>query len=95
MSDRVLEAEILGGEHNGEVAFISRIIRTPSGNTSEYAFMISRLQFPVRLAFAISINKAEGQSIKFVGIDLQMPVFTPRQYPASPLMKTVEPPISQ
>jgi hypothetical protein len=76
MSDRVLEAEILGGEHNGEIAFIPRIVMTPSGNTADFAFMISGLQFPARLAFAISINKAQGQSIKFVGVDLRMPVFT-------------------
>lgn len=76
MSDRVLEAEILGGEHNGEIAFIPRITMTPSGNTSEFAFMLSRLQFPIRLAFAISINKAQGQSVKYVGVDLRVPVFT-------------------
>ena len=41
-----------------------------------FAFMISRLQFPVRLAFAISINKSQGQSVKYVGVDLRMPVLT-------------------
>ncbi|KAF7372298.1 ATP-dependent DNA helicase [Mycena venus] len=76
MSDRVLEAEILGGEHSGQISFIPRITMTPSGNTRDFAFILSRLQFPVRLAFAISINKAQGQSVKFVGIDLRVPVFT-------------------
>lgn len=76
MSARVLEAEILGGEHNGEAAFIPRIMMTPSGNTNDFAFVLSRLQFPVRLAFAISINKAQGQSVRFVGVDLRVPVFT-------------------
>ncbi len=32
--------------------------------------------FPVRLAFTMSINKAQGQSLKFVGLDLCTPVFT-------------------
>lgn len=76
MSDRVLEVEILGGTHNGEVAFIPRITLTPSGDTSDFAFVLSRLQFPVRLAFAISINKAQGQSVKYVGVDVRVPVFT-------------------
>jgi ATP-dependent exoDNAse (exonuclease V) alpha subunit len=76
MSDRVLEAEILGGEHNGEIAFIPRITMTPSGNTNDFAFILSRLQFPIRLALAISINKAQGQSVKYVGVDLRVPVFT-------------------
>jgi hypothetical protein len=76
MSDRVLEAEILGGEHNGELAFIPRIIMTPSGSTNDFAFILSRLQCPARLAFAISINKAQGQSVRYVGVDLRVPVFT-------------------
>ncbi|KAF7372308.1 ATP-dependent DNA helicase [Mycena venus] len=76
MSDRVLEAEILGGQHNGEVVFIPRITLTPSGSTTDFSFILSRLQFPIRLAFAISINKAQGQSVKYVGIDLRTPVFS-------------------
>jgi hypothetical protein len=76
MSERVLEAEILGGQHNGEVVFIPRITLTPSGSTTDFSFILSRLQFPLRLAFAISINKAQGQSVKYVGIDLRTPVFS-------------------
>ncbi|RPD80444.1 hypothetical protein L226DRAFT_201048 [Lentinus tigrinus ALCF2SS1-7] len=37
---------------------------------------LSRRQFPVGLAFAMSINKAQGQSVKYVGLDLRVPVFT-------------------
>ncbi len=37
---------------------------------------MQRRQFPVRLAFAMSINKAQGQSVRWVGIDLRVPVFT-------------------
>lgn len=38
--------------------------------------ILSRLQFPLHLAFALSINKAQRQSVKYVGIDLQTPVFS-------------------
>jgi hypothetical protein len=76
MSERVLEAEILGGQHNSEVVFIPCITLTPSGSTTDFSFILSRLQFPLRLAFAISINKAQGQSVKYVGIDLRTPVFS-------------------
>jgi ATP-dependent exoDNAse (exonuclease V) alpha subunit len=76
MSERVLEVELIGGEHNGNIAFIPRINLTPSATTTSFAFILSRLQFPTRLAFAISINKAQGQSVKYVGIDLRMPVFS-------------------
>ena len=39
-------------------------------------FNFKRLQFPVRLAFAMSINKAQGQSLKVVGINLESPCFS-------------------
>lgn len=76
MMDRVLEVEILSGDHHGELTFIPCITFTPSGKQSEHTFQLWRCQFPIRLAFAISINKAQGQSVDIVGSDLRMPVFT-------------------
>ena len=40
---------------------------------------LKRLQFPVRLAFAMTINKSQGQSVEHVGINLQISVFFHRQ----------------
>lgn len=70
---RILEVLIIGGDHHGEKAFIPRIILKPS--SSQYPFLLKRRQFPVRLSFAMTINKAEGQSLKYVGIHLISPVF--------------------
>ena len=39
---------------------------------------LKRLQFPVRLAFAMTINKSQGQSVEYVGINLQTSVFSYR-----------------
>jgi hypothetical protein len=72
---RVLEVEILGGEHNGEIAFIPRISLLPSTQPG-MTFRLRRRQFPVRLAFALTINKAQGQSVRHVGLDLHEPVFS-------------------
>ena len=40
---------------------------------------LKRLQFLVRLAFAMTINKSQEQSVKYVGINLQTSVFSHEQ----------------
>ncbi|XP_064106747.1 ATP-dependent DNA helicase pif1-like [Macrobrachium nipponense] len=35
-----------------------------------------RLQFPARLAFAMTINEAQGQSLRVAGINLEQPCFS-------------------
>ncbi|KAG2233533.1 hypothetical protein INT48_007135 [Thamnidium elegans] len=42
----------------------------------EYTFIITRKHFPVKLSFAMTINKSQGQSLANVGIDLRNPAFT-------------------
>jgi len=37
---------------------------------------LERLQFPVMLAFAMTINKSQGQPVEHVGINLQISVFS-------------------
>ncbi|GFW67169.1 ATP-dependent DNA helicase [Trichonephila clavipes] len=39
-------------------------------------FEFKRLQFPVRLAFAMTINKAQGQSLQECGLNLENPCFS-------------------
>jgi len=39
-------------------------------------FTLRRHQFPVRPAFGMTINKAQGQTLKMVDIFLPKPVFT-------------------
>ncbi len=68
----VIEATILTGCAKGEDVFISRIHMVPTDMTFEF----KRLQFPVHLAFAIPINKAQGQSLKVAGINIKTPCFS-------------------
>ncbi|CAF3843595.1 unnamed protein product [Rotaria sp. Silwood1] len=56
----VIEATIMTGCAKGEDVFIPKIPLLPS----DIPFEFTRLQFPVRLAFAMSINNAQGQSFK-------------------------------
>ena len=69
----VLRCRILGGKHAGNDVFIPRITIDPSEDLPVNLF---RRQFPVRLAFVMTINKSQGQSIVNVGIDLCNPVFS-------------------
>lgn len=38
-------------------------------------FTLARIQFPVQVAFAMTIDKSQGQTIQHVGIYLPNPVF--------------------
>lgn len=71
---RVLKVQLIGGEYHGKVVLIPRIKLSPP--EGDIGFHLQRLQFPVRLAFAMTINKSQGQSVNYVGIDLTTPVFT-------------------
>jgi hypothetical protein len=74
VKSRVLQCRILGGKHAGNIVFIPRITLQPSNE--DLPFTLSRRQFPVRLAFSMTINKSQGQSLHHVGIDLRESVFS-------------------
>jgi ATP-dependent exoDNAse (exonuclease V), alpha subunit - helicase superfamily I member len=72
--ERVIEATILMGSHAGKRAFIPRIsLDTPA--SSGLPFTLRRRQFPIRIAFGMTINKSQGQSLRIVGLHLLTPVF--------------------
>ena len=73
--DNAIDAEIVGGQHAGKRVFIPRIPMSPSEDTS-LPFKLKRKQFPIRLSFAMTINKAHDQTIPNVGIYLPEPVFS-------------------
>lgn len=73
--DNVINAEIMLGQHIGKHVFIPRIPLSPAEN-EVYPFHFRRNQFPIRLCFAMTINKAQGQTIPNVGVYLPRPVFS-------------------
>ncbi|XP_071684979.1 uncharacterized protein [Lolium perenne] len=73
--DNAIDVEIVGGQHAGDRVFIPRIPLSPSDDIS-LPFKFKRKQFPIRLSFAMTINKAQGQTIPTVGIYLPEPVFS-------------------
>jgi hypothetical protein len=72
---RVVECEILSGKHAGTHVWIPRIPLAPSSDAN-LPFDFNRTQFPIRLAFAITINKSQGQSLTHVGLSLTELVFS-------------------
>ena len=75
MAKRVLESRKSLGEFKGEARVIPRATIDYS-KSSGLPFTLSRLQFPVKLAFGMAINKSQGQSLQYVGIVLTNPVFS-------------------
>ncbi|KAH9570923.1 hypothetical protein CY35_02G066600 [Sphagnum magellanicum] len=74
LGQRVIEAEIITGNNVGKRVFIPCIIMSPS--RTDWPFVLRRCQFPVRVAFAITINKSQGQTLDNVGVYLPSPVYS-------------------
>ena len=75
MTNRVLLICLLTGSCAGDTALIPQITLFPSLLGLDFAINLKRRQFPVQLAFAMTINKSQGQTLHSVGIDLHKPVF--------------------
>ena len=70
---RCLDVLILTGKCKGERVFLPRI--TMSSQQGALPFPLCRRQFPCKLAWAMTINKAQGQSLQRAGLLLEEPVF--------------------
>lgn len=71
---RVLEAMVVTGCCVGKVVYIPRINST--NTDSNLPFKFRRRQFPVRVAFAMTINKSQGQTLDKVGLYLPTQCFS-------------------
>ena len=70
----VLLVSILGAVDESRLELIPRF--TLSTLQGQLPFILTRKQFPIKVCFAMTINKSQGQSLKVVGVDLRTPVFT-------------------
>jgi ATP-dependent DNA helicase PIF1 len=75
---RVVEAKIITCKRTGNMAFIPRI-KFISDN-SDLPFTFARKQFPLRLVYAMTINKFQGQTLSHVGLHLTDDVFLHGQF---------------
>ncbi len=63
---KILEATILSGKFQDEVVLLPWIPMIASDSSIPF----KRLQFPIRLAYAMTINKSQGQTMTICGLDL-------------------------
>jgi hypothetical protein len=75
LGDRFLQAKVASGPRAGQSVFLPRLTLTPS-DVERLPFTLRRRQFPIRLAYAMTINKSQGQTLGHVGVYLPKPVFT-------------------
>ncbi len=78
MSTLVIEIELMSEEVRGKKVFIPRITLTPA--ETQVPFKLERRQFPLKLCFAMTINKSQGQSVTYIRIDMESSVFTHGQF---------------
>ena len=71
----VISATISNGDFKNTHVFIPRIPLLTSED-EKLPLPFKRIQFRLRLCFAMTINKAQGQTLDFVGIYLREPVFS-------------------
>ncbi|KAL8108004.1 hypothetical protein AgCh_024432 [Apium graveolens] len=68
------ECEILCGSHVGSKHLIPRIEMIPTDTS--WPFEFKRIQFPLQICYAMTINKSQGQSLDTVGLYLPRAVFS-------------------
>ncbi|RCV30825.1 hypothetical protein SETIT_6G126800v2, partial [Setaria italica] len=74
LADRILDARIITGSNIGDIVYGPRIVLTAANK--KWPFTLQRRQFPIRVCYAMTINKSQGQTLSAVGLYLRNPVFS-------------------
>jgi len=69
-----IQAKILTGANQGQTVLFLRIKLAPSD--TNLPFVLERSQYPLILAYSMTINKVQGQTFEKVRIYLPSPVFS-------------------
>jgi ATP-dependent DNA helicase PIF1 len=74
LTSRIIQGEIIMGKAKGTKAYIPHIVTTSA--ETRWPFKLRRRQFPIKLSYAMTINKSQGQTLSTVGVFLPSPVFS-------------------
>ena len=73
LNNPTMEVHILRGQFDRNTHILPHI---KLSTTDELHFQLTRKQFPIHLSFAMIVNKAQGQSLDHVGLNLHASAFT-------------------
>ena len=69
-----IRVKILNGVRTGQIEYLFRIKLCAVHH--QYPVQLQRIEFPIRLAFSMTINKSQGQSFNRVGMYLDRDTFS-------------------
>ena len=74
LGKNIIQAKRASGKHKGKMIIIPRIKFHPKDKTLPFEF--ERCQFPVKVCYGMTANKAQGQTLKKIGINLTNDFFS-------------------
>ena len=70
-NSRVIRVELLNSD--GYIVLIPRIYF--HAQVGRYGITFNRVQFPLRIAYSLTINKSQGQTLSRIGLDMRSDCF--------------------